>query len=114
MVNPVPVGTSLSPSSTNAGGGQFTLTVNGSNFVASSVVQWNGSGLATTFVNSQQLTATVPSSDIATAGTAAVTVMNPPPGGGTSNALTFTINNLVPTATSISPSSKTAGGPPSR
>jgi hypothetical protein len=54
-------------------------------------VEWNGSHLATTFVNSGQVTAKVLASDIATAGSAAVTVKNPAPGGGTSNALNFTI-----------------------
>src|SRR6185295_10089018 len=45
----------------------------------------------TTFVSSTQLTAAIPASDIANVGTASVTVVNPAPGGGTSNALTFTI-----------------------
>jgi hypothetical protein len=43
-------------------------------------------------VNSGKVTARIQASDIATAGTASVTVKNPAPGGGTSNALTFTIN----------------------
>jgi hypothetical protein len=38
-----PAITSLSPLSTNAGGPAFSLTVNGTNFVSSSVVNWNGS-----------------------------------------------------------------------
>ncbi len=109
-VNPVPVSTSLAPSSANAGDPQFTLTVNGSKFLSSSVVQWNGSALATTLVNAQQLTATVPASDVANAGTAAITVSNPPPGGGISNNLTFTINNLAPTVISLSPDNRIAGG----
>jgi hypothetical protein len=108
--NPVPSANSLSPSSVLEGSGQFTLTVNGGNFVATSVVQWNGGALSTTFVNSGKLTAIVPPSDVATAGTVPVTVMNPAPGGGTSGALTFTINNPAPTATSLSPSSANAGG----
>jgi uncharacterized cupin superfamily protein len=108
--NPAPSASSLSPSSANAGGAQFTLTVNGSNFVASSSVHWNSSSLSTTFVNSGKVTATVPASDIAYGGTVSVTVVNPAPGGGTSNGLTFTINNPAPTATSIGPSSATAGG----
>ena len=40
--NPVPALTSLAPSSTPAGGAAFTLTVNGSNFVGTSQVRWNG------------------------------------------------------------------------
>jgi len=90
--NPVPSLTALSPSSATHGGPSFTLTITGSNFVSGCAAKWNGSGLKTTFVNSGKVTATVPASDIANAGTASVTVVNPTPGGGTSNALTFTIN----------------------
>ncbi|MFQ5778452.1 MAG: hypothetical protein ACE5IP_10650 [Terriglobia bacterium] len=39
-----------------------------------------------------QVTAAISAEDIARAGTADVTVVNPPPGGGTSNAATFTIS----------------------
>jgi len=111
--NPVPAITSLSPSSTSAGGATFTLTVNGNNFVSGSVVNWNGSALATTYVTSVKLTAQVPASDIATAGTGTVTVSNPTPGGGTSSSATFTISgstNPVPTISSIAPSTATTGG----
>src|SRR5262249_34075311 len=108
--NPVPNPTSLSPNSAGAGGPQFTLTVNGTNFVPSSVVKWKNTSLTTTFVNSTQITAIVPASDIATAGTAMVKVTNPVPGGGTSSSITFTINNPVPTATTLTPSNKLAGG----
>jgi hypothetical protein len=108
--NPVPTLTSISPSSATAGGSTFTLTVNGTNFVGGSVVKWNGANRTTTYVSSTQLPAAITAADIATAGTASVTVFNPAPGGGTSNAQTFTINNPVPTTTSISPLSATAGG----
>ena len=108
---PVPGLTTLSPNSATAGGPAFTLTVNGSNFVSGSVVQWNGTVRTTTFVSATQLTAAIPASDIAAAGTAQVTVANP--GGGTSNALTFTINTgtPAPSLTTLSPNSRTAGGP---
>src|SRR5439155_11114585 len=74
-----------------AGGPQFTLTVNGTNFVSGSTVNWNGTALATIFVSSTQLTATVPALRIAAAGTASVNVVTPC--GATSNAATFTIAN---------------------
>jgi Putative Ig domain len=89
--NPAPTTTSMSPSCATAGGPGFTLTVNGTNFVSTSTVRWNGTALTTTFVSSTQLTTTVPASFIASAGTASVTVVNPGPGGGTSNGQTFTI-----------------------
>ena len=98
--NPVPTTTSISPASTTAGSAQFTLTVNGTNFVSTSTVNWNGSALATTFVSSTKLTAIVPAANVAAAGTAFVTVVNPAPGGGTSNAQTFTINPPPPVITS--------------
>ena len=99
-----PTLSSLSPNSASAGGPAFTLTVNGSNFVSGSVVRWNGAARSTTFVSATQLTAAIPVSDIVTAGSAQVTVINPA-GGGTSNALTFTINAL-----SVSPTTIPAGG----
>jgi len=110
VVNPVPAISSLSPASATAGGGLFTLTVNGSNFVGDSVVRWGGADLTTTFVSVTQLTAAVPAADIATGATVTVTVFNPTPGGGTSGASTFTTNNPVPAITSISPATATSGG----
>jgi hypothetical protein len=109
--NPVPTITAINPSSAVAGSGGFTLTITGTNFVNGSVVRWNGSPRTTTFVSSTRLEAAIPASDVATAGTANVTVFNPAPGGGTSNTATFTIqaSNPVPTITAINPSSAVAG-----
>src|SRR6266567_806894 len=96
--NPVPQIVSLSPNSTAAGEAAFTLIVTGTGFISGSVVRWNGASRATTFDSSTQLTASIPATDIATAGIAEVTVFNPTPGGGTSAAQTFTINPAAPTA----------------
>ena len=91
-VNPVPlINHPLVPDAVAPGGTGFTLTVNGTGFVFGSVVSWNGSARATTFVNSSQLAASISFSDIAAAGTASVTVVNPSPGGGTSNVVFFPI-----------------------
>ncbi len=107
--NPAPSITSLSPATTVAGSGAFTLTVNGSNFVNGSVVQVNGSSRSTTFVSGTQLTATIPAGDIASPGTLSISVTNAAPGGGTSSALALAVNNPVPSLSSISPSNVTAG-----
>jgi hypothetical protein len=69
--------TSLSPSSAAAGGAGFTLTVNGHHFDSNAVVVWNGTALTTSFVSNAQLTATIPSSDVANPGPAEVFVYNP-------------------------------------
>jgi len=97
--NPVPSTTGLSPATAPAGGAGFTLTVNGSNFVTGAVVRWNGANRTTTFVSATQLTAAIAAADIVTGGTAQVTVFNPTPGGGVSNAQTFTISTSVTTTT---------------
>ena len=91
--NPVPTTTSISPTSKTAGDAQFTLTVNGANFIASSVVRFNGSDRTTAYVSSTQLTATIPASDLTTAGTYNITVFNPTPGGGESGAQTLTVQS---------------------
>jgi trimeric autotransporter adhesin len=96
-----------------------TLTVTGLNFVNSSVVDWiipaTGSSpaittaLATTFVSSTQLTATIPVSDIASAGSVTIEVSNL---GAFSNSLGFTISAAsppAPTITTLSPAGATAG-----
>jgi hypothetical protein len=87
--NPAPVLTSVSPTTATAGGAALTLTANGSNFVAGSTLQWNGAARTTTFVSATQLTATIAAADIATAGSASVTVGNPDL--QVSNAQPFTI-----------------------
>jgi hypothetical protein len=65
---------SISPSSANPGGPGFVLTASGTNFTNASVVQWNGSSRATTYLNPRQLQAEVLASDIAASGVATVTV----------------------------------------
>ncbi len=113
LPNPTPTLTSLNPASIAAGSAAFPLTVNGTNFVPGAVVQWNGATRQTAFVSTTQLTAQIPAADVAAIGTASVTVLNPAPGGGASNVLTFTITppNPVPTLTSLSPNTATVGSP---
>ena len=89
--NSTPTITSISPSCTVPGAAAFVPTINGMNFVATSMVNFGGLAAATTFVNSTQLTAAIPAASIASTDTPAVMVTNPAPGGGSSNASTFTI-----------------------
>jgi hypothetical protein len=103
-LNPAPVVTSLSPASIVAGSPALTLTVNGSKFLTSSVVRWNGVSRPTTFVSATQLQTSIAVSDIAVAGTANVTVLTPAPGGGVSTPLPFIIRGtpgLAVSTTSI-------------
>jgi hypothetical protein len=109
--NPLPAVSSLSPSCAVAGGAGFSLTVTGTNFVTNadptqaSQVLWGVGGsqttlTGTTVTSATQIQTSVPSTLIATGGTANVSVFNPPAaqagsgngGGGTSpTSLPFTI-----------------------
>ena len=82
--NPAPTLSSLSPASAVVGATSQTLTLTGTNFLASSTVTYNGVGHAATLVSSTQLTISLSATDQATAGSYAVVVTNPAPGGGTS------------------------------
>jgi hypothetical protein len=99
----MPAISELSPNSATAGGAAFMLTVNGSNFASTAVVNWNGTAQTanTAYVSGNQLTVAVPASAIETAGTVQVTVTNPGTSGGvygggtlaeTSQPMNFTIN----------------------
>jgi IPT/TIG domain-containing protein len=97
----VPAISTLSPASATHGGGDFTLTVNGSSFNSNAVVNWNGAARTTTWVSAGQVTAAITAADISATGSATVTVTNPGTSGGTygggtmsetSNSMTFTIN----------------------
>jgi hypothetical protein len=83
---------SLTPSSVKAGGPAFTLTLSGMNFTPRSSANWGATALPTTYASDTQLTAAVPASLIATAGTANVTVNA---ANGTSSSAAFTINPSV-------------------
>ncbi|MDJ0754166.1 MAG: putative Ig domain-containing protein [Ardenticatenaceae bacterium] len=98
--NPEPTLDALSPGSGIAGDPETTVTLYGTNFVQSSVARWNGSDRPTTYLSSTELQMTVSAADLADVGSGTITVFNPEPTGGTSNALTFDIlpPNLPPDA----------------
>ena len=110
---PVPVASSLLPNTATAGSPAMALTVNGSGFVATSVIRWNGSSRTTTVISATQLSAALTAADLASARSNSVTVFTPTPGGGTSAPLTFTTTAapLAPIARSLSPSTVSAGSP---
>lgn len=97
--NPVPfLDQPLAPSRVNPGAPAFILTLHGTGFVLGSSVEWSGRALPTTFVNAKTLTAKVPRIEITKAATILVSVVNPGPGGGTSNVAYFEVTKATPTA----------------
>ncbi len=90
--NPLPyLNQPLAPAAVSPGTSGFTLSVSGTGFVSGATIDFNRAPLPTTFVDSGHLTAMVPAADVATAGTAAVTVVNPSSGGGPSNMVYFQV-----------------------
>ena len=103
VTNPPPSLISITPNSAFKGDPAFTMTVAGSSFVNGSIVNWKGSPRMTTFISSSQLTVKILESDLATAGDALVTVLNPEPGGGVSSALIYKVNPLIGTEADLGP-----------
>jgi hypothetical protein len=110
IASPVPAVTSLQPTAALVGGAPFNLGVYGSNFVNGAVVLWNGSPRTTIYAGTGKLVPAITAEDIASPGSATITVSNPSPGGGPSNPLTFGINWPYPTISAVSPSSAIVGG----
>ncbi|TAK36653.1 MAG: hypothetical protein EPO21_01945 [Chloroflexota bacterium] len=113
-VNPVPTLMGISPMSAKTatpGDPAITLAVTGTGFVSSSVVKWLNIPLATTYIDSTHLTAMLPASNITSWGTGQITVVNPAPGGGTSNMLPFYVTDTgaVVTASSVGTSTNPGG-----
>ena len=108
--NPIPTISFLNPTCAPAGAQAFTLSVSGSNFVAGSVVRWNGSNRPTQVFSPTGIGAVIPASDIATAGTATVTVFNSAPGGSSSNSSTLTVaaGGANPQSIAVDPTGKFA------
>jgi len=100
--NPLPTLSGLNPASASGGGSAFTLTVTGAGFAGGATARWNGANRTTNFVSNTQLSAQIPASDLMTLGPATITVFNPAPGGGASNALSF---NVTASVSSISAAS---------
>jgi len=88
---PVPTITSLSPDNLPATSPDTQITINGTGFVWGAQVSWNGTLFSPYVSDSTQLSVTIPAAYLTNPGTVEVAVINPPPGGGTSNLATFTI-----------------------
>jgi hypothetical protein len=97
---------SLTPTSVTAGGTAFTLNISGMNFTPGATANWNEIPLATTYTSATELTAVVPASLIASAGTANVTLSI---ADETSSALAFAVLPPLATISILNPAVAVAG-----
>jgi len=114
VTNPSAAIQAINPSGAFVGSAAMQMTVTGNGFVSGSDVVFNGATLATTFVSSGELRATVPAGSLGAAGDFPVAVKNPPPGGGLSAPVVFRVQYPAPSASSLSPASAPAGAAPTQ
>lgn len=95
--NPVPVISSLSPTQVAAGSQIQTLNINGSNFLSSSTVTYNGTFHNSLLQSTNELQVALEPRDVASTGQYPVVVTNPSPGGGSSAPMNFAVLTGTPT-----------------
>jgi hypothetical protein len=107
--NPLPALTTLAPSSALAGSPDTALTLSGTSFAPMPSVYFDGSALTVATATADTITTTIPAALLKSSGSHNVTVVNAAPGGGTSNAISYTVTNPSVTITSVTPSNATVG-----
>ncbi|MBI5674452.1 MAG: hypothetical protein HZC48_01325 [Nitrospirae bacterium] len=103
LENPVPLIHTLIPEFSRVGDAGFTLSIKGEKFVKETKARFNRKELETKPLDNFSLQADVPSSELQAPRNVDVTVVNPSPGGGPSNKLSFRIYNPMPALEYISP-----------
>jgi len=103
VYNPVPSLSSLSPAYLTGGSGSSWVMARGANFVPTSTVRWDGVPGESSYVVSGWIDTAVPADLFVAGGEFQVTVENPAPAGGMSNALAFRVSTftLSPSQTSV-------------
>lgn len=95
--NPVPSITSLNPTQVAAGSQIQSLYINGSSFLSTSTVTYNGTLHNSSLQSPTQIQIALAPSDVATNGQYPVIVTNPSPGGGSSAPTNFAVVSGTPT-----------------
>ncbi len=105
-----PTLTSLNPTATFVGSGDFTLTALGTGFCAGTQLRVNSVPRASTVVSQTQISTTITAADLTAAGSLQLSVVTAD--GVISNNLPLTINNRpAPTITNLAPASILNGSP---
>lgn len=107
---PMPGIGTVSPMALSTTGGATVVEITGSGFVPQSVVTINNLAReSVTYVSATALRFTLTSAEVAAGGAYVVRVVNPFPGGGTSNAVTINVTAPLPVVSALGESSTTAG-----
>lgn len=111
LPNPISEITSINPDDAQRGSNEITINIEGSGFIKTSSVRLSTADyeLTTVFIDNHHIQAIIPKEALLKAGTFPITISNPAPDGGTSNSVTFTVNNPVPSITALEPTEAIAG-----
>ncbi|MBS1813575.1 MAG: IPT/TIG domain-containing protein [Acidobacteria bacterium] len=103
-----PTLTAVAPASAVAGSAATTVTLTGTNFLPSTTVEVAGTNVARTYVSATSLTAVIPATQLATAGSLSIVAKN---GSDASAPVSFTVTApaAAPTLTAVTPASAAAG-----
>lgn len=107
--NPVPTISAINPTTEVVGTASRVITVTGTGFVASTVIDVNGSVRPTTFASASQVSVTLTAADVSATGSLSLTAVNPAPCGGTSAAVSLPVNNPSAGTIHLNPSTLTIG-----
>ncbi len=111
LSNPVPELTAISPSTILAGSEGFPLNITGGGFIKDTQTYFNQREVSNLFGSNNRLTADILPDDLIYPGNVTVSAVNPAPGGGTSNPLTFQILTPIPQISEIIPSAVAENSP---
>lgn len=103
--------TSISPATTPLSTTPLAVTLTGSGFPSTAVVQLNGTTLPTTLISTTQLGATIPASTLSKAGPLSLTIYDAA-SQAISNAVTLTVTAPTPTVMLTVPATVVSGGQP--
>ncbi len=109
LQQPKPILESLQPNTAHAGSPSFTLTVQGTNIVPNTRIEWDGTPLPTIVDSPTSARATIASGMLNAAGVIPVQLRTP--SNALSNVLNFTITGITPSITNITPPTVSAGSP---
>ncbi|MCK6548903.1 hypothetical protein L6R52_23870 [Myxococcota bacterium] len=107
--SPRPMLASIAPDSARAGSEAVVVTLAGADFLPGASARVGGAPLATTWLSSSELTATIPATLLAAEGTLVIDVVNPSPSAGASATLDFTVTPALPAYTPNDPAHPSHG-----
>jgi hypothetical protein len=110
VTNPAPTISQPQPATVLVGAASPLVSLLGTGFVPTTVIDVNGQARSTVYVSATQVEVILTAADVAATGTLSLTAVNGTPGGGTSAAAMVAVNNPQPgLAIKLSPSTLTTG-----